>query len=59
MKIVHKSGTGGFIKEMKGEAKRPPKLKAGVANDLYETAPRSATMPAPTSDTKYTKGKRP
>jgi hypothetical protein len=59
MKTIRKQGSGGFIKEMKGEAARPPKVKAGVANDLYEKGPRSAVMPRPTSDTKYTKGKRP
>jgi hypothetical protein len=37
-------------------AKRPPKVKGKVANDVYSGAPRSATMPPPTTDTKEPRG---
>ena len=59
MKTIQKDGSGKELKGFPQEAKRAPKMKAGVANDVYEKGPRSATMPRPTSDTKYTKGKRP
>ena len=32
-------------------AKRPPKVKGRVANDVYPNPIRSATMPPPTTDT--------
>jgi hypothetical protein len=37
---------------------RPPKVKGRVANDVVETAPRSAMMPMPTTDTTYSKVSR-
>ena len=55
MKKVWHKGSGGLVKTMAGEAKRPPKEKAGVANDLYQSGARSAVMPRPTKDTKYTR----
>ena len=59
MKMIHKDGCGGEVKGFAKEAKRPGKKVGKVANDVFESAPRSATMPRPTTDTKYTKGKRP
>lgn len=55
-----KTGTGSTnrgAKEMKGQARRPPKLSRDgkVANDVYPDKPRSAVMPPPTSDTTYSK----
>ena len=63
MKTIHKDGCGG---EMKGknqsptglfakQAKRPPPVSKGVANDLYQKGPRSAQAPRPTKDTGYTR----
>ena len=40
-------------KVVKGLAARPPKVKGRVANDVASTAPRSAIMPMPTTDTTY------
>ena len=40
-------------KVVKGLAARPPKVKGRVANDVASTAPRSAMMPMPTTDTTY------
>jgi hypothetical protein len=42
-------------KDMTSFAKRPPKLKGNVANDVTPTKPRSAVMPPPTTDTSYRK----
>ena len=52
-----KHGQGGLVKTMAEEAKRPPKLKGRVANDLWPNPARSAAGPPPTSDTKPTKKK--
>ena len=53
-KVAHK-GSGKLVKTMTKEGKRPPKESKGVANDLYSSGPRSAIMPRPTKDTKYTR----
>jgi hypothetical protein len=37
-------------------AKRPPKLKGRVANDLWAPPARSASGPPPTTDTQEPKG---
>jgi len=55
MKKATNKGSGGELKSFAHLAKRPPKLHKGVANDMASTKPRSATMPAPTKDTKYTR----
>ena len=56
---------GKTFKPTGNPAKRPPKVKGRVANDLYEGGPRSAIMPSPTTDTqeprlsrKLTRGRR-
>ena len=38
-------------------AKRPPKLKGRVANDLWPNPARSAAGPPPTKDTQEPRGK--
>lgn len=38
-------------------AKRPPKLKGRVANDLWAPPARSAMAPPPTKDTQEPKGR--
>ena len=38
-------------------AKRPPKLKGRVANDLWSPPARSAAGPPPTKDTQEPRGK--
>ena len=58
MKKVAKAknaGSGKLVKTMTKEGKRPPKSSKGVANDLYSSGPRSAIMPRPTKDTKYSR----
>jgi hypothetical protein len=52
-------GQGGETKGFPQEAKRPPRLKGRVANDVMQPQVRSAVMPPPTTDTKLTRGKRP
>ena len=66
MRTIHKDGCGGEVKSMARQAKRPPPVSKGVANDLYQKGPRSAMMlprePCslppfswqPTKDTRYT-----
>lgn len=55
MRTIRKDGCGGEIKSFAKEARRPPKVSKGVANDLYQKGPRSAVMPRPTKDTRYTR----
>ena len=61
MRLARGKGSGSTncgAKDMPGLAKRPPKLKGNVANDVSPIKPRSAVMPRPTKDTSYTRGKR-
>jgi hypothetical protein len=54
MKLTRGRGSGSTnagMKDMKADARRPPKVKDGVANDVAPTKPRSAVMPRPTKDT--------
>jgi hypothetical protein len=54
MRLTRGKGSGSTnagMKDMTSYAKRPPKLKDGVANDVAPTKPRSAVMPRPTKDT--------
>jgi hypothetical protein len=51
-----KHGQGGEITGFPGLAKRPPKLKGRVANDVGQFGPRSAVMPPPQGDTKEPRG---
>jgi hypothetical protein len=44
-------GQGGEITGFPSLAKRPPKLKGRVANDVAQLGPRSAVMPPPQGDT--------
>ena len=55
MRTIRKEGCGGEMKSFAKEAKRPPKVSKGVANDLHTQGPRSAIMPRPTKDTRYTR----
>lgn len=48
---------GSTFKAPGNPAKRPPKLSKGVANDVYQSAPRSALMPPPTKDTQEPRGR--
>jgi hypothetical protein len=54
MKLTRGRGSGSTnagMKDMKADARRPPKEKDGVANDVFQDKARSATMPRPTKDT--------
>ena len=55
MKTIHKDGCGGEVKGFAKQARRPPPVSKGVANDLYQKGPRSAQAPRPTRDTGYTR----
>ena len=48
---------GKTFKPTGNPAKRPPKLKGRVANDLWPNPVRSAAGPAPQTDTKEPRGK--
>jgi hypothetical protein len=48
---------GKTFKPKGNPAKRPPKVSHGVANDVFQSKPRSAIMPPPTTDTKEPRGK--
>jgi hypothetical protein len=48
-------GQGGEIAGFPKMAKRPPKLKGRVANDVAQYAPRSPVMPPPQGDTNFRK----
>ena len=48
---------GKTFKPTGNPAKRPPKLKGRVANDLWPNPARSAAGPPPTTDTKEPRGK--
>ena len=47
---------GNTFKPTGNPAKRPPKLKGRVANDLWPNPARSAAGPPPTKDTQEPKG---
>jgi hypothetical protein len=47
-----KHGQGGEIGGFAEQAKRPPKLKGRIANDVGQFGARSAVMPPPQGDTK-------
>jgi hypothetical protein len=49
--------TGGKGKSMAGLAKRPPKLKGRVANDVYANPARSMIGPPPQGDIKSARAK--
>lgn len=55
MRLSKNKGSGstncGAIRTLEGNAKRPPRLRNGVANDVAPPKARSAVMPAPTTDT--------
>ena len=48
---------GNTFKPTGNPAKRPPKLKGRVANDLWPNPARSAAGPPPTKDTQEPKGR--
>ena len=48
---------GKTFKPTGNPAKRPPKLKGRVANDLWANPARSAAGPPPTKDTQEPRGK--
>ena len=57
MKKNFKGGSGAKMKSLSGNAKRPPKVKGRVANDLWPNPVRSAAGPPPQGDTNWKRPK--